>query len=58
MVITAKGRYSKIFSTDSYDGFSTELNAGKVSGNWQYFLNNTIESERYDPTDLRLPGCT
>ncbi len=50
--IVAKGRYSTIFGTNAYDGFSTSLNAGKVSGNWQYSINNTIESDQYDPTDL------
>jgi len=50
--IVAKGRYSKIFGTNSYEGFSTDLNAGKVSGNWQYSIRNVIESDQYDPTDL------
>jgi hypothetical protein len=50
--INAKGRYSKIFGSDEYDGFSTYLRAGKVSGQWQYYVLNSIESEKYDPTDL------
>jgi len=28
------------------------LRFAKVSGNWQYLISNTIESEKYDPRDL------
>ncbi len=45
-------RYSKIFGTNPYDGFNTTLRAGKVSGKFQYYLQNVIKSDRYDPNDL------
>ncbi|HUR67595.1 MAG TPA: DUF5916 domain-containing protein [Chitinophagaceae bacterium] len=45
-------RYSKIFSTDPYDGFNTTLRFAKVSGKWQYALQGNIESAHYDPRDL------
>lgn len=35
-----------------YSGFSTELQAGKVSGALQYYLGNQILSHTYDPNDL------
>ena len=47
-------RYSKIFGTAGYDGFSTSLRVGKVSGKIQYSLQNIIESDRYDPNDLGI----
>lgn len=50
--IRGTGRYSKIFSTDSYDGYNVTLRAGKVSGPWQYMLQQNIESAFYDPRDL------
>ena len=50
--LTATGRYSRIFGAHGYDGFNTLLRYAKVSGNWQYFASNNIESESYDPTDL------
>jgi hypothetical protein len=46
------GRYSRIFGTNPYDGFNTSLRAGKVSGKIQYFLQNVIKSDKYDPNDL------
>lgn len=46
------GHYSKVFMTGSYDGYNTLLRAGKVSGKWRYYLQNSIESANYDPTDL------
>jgi hypothetical protein len=46
------GRYSKIFGTNPYDGFNTMLRAGKVSGKIQYFLQNVVKSDKYDPNDL------
>jgi hypothetical protein len=45
-------RYSKIFSTDPYDGFNTTVRFAKVSGRWQYLLQGNIESAHYDPRDL------
>jgi hypothetical protein len=45
-------RYSKIWATDSYDGYNTTLRFGKVSGNWQYNITGNVESDKYDPNDL------
>ena len=50
--IKATGRYSKIFGPNSHDGFYTIFRAGKVSGNFQAYLQNTIKSDRYDQNDL------
>lgn len=50
--IKGTARYSKIFGPDPYDGFNTVLRAGKVSGKFQYFLQNVVKSDRYDPNDL------
>ncbi len=50
--IKGTGRYSKIFSSDSYEGFNTSLQFGKVSGKIQYNLQGQIKSDRYDPRDL------
>ncbi|HJS55570.1 MAG TPA: DUF5916 domain-containing protein, partial [Chitinophagaceae bacterium] len=47
-------RYSKIFGPAGYDGFSTSLRVGKVSGKIQYYLQNIIESDQYDPNDLGI----
>jgi len=47
-------RYSKIFGAAGYDGFSTSVRVGKVSGKIQYFLQNLIESDKYDPNDLGI----
>ena len=47
-------RYSKVFGTNGYDGFSTTLRVGKVSGKIQYFVQNVIESDKYDPNDLGI----
>jgi hypothetical protein len=46
------GRYSKIFSANSYDGFNTGIKLGKVSGKVQYFVQDDIKSTRYNPNDL------
>lgn len=51
---SAKARYSKVWGDDPYDGFNTSLKYGKVSGEWQYYLQNTILSENYDPNDLGI----
>lgn len=45
-------RYSKIFSVNPYDGFSTNLAFRKVSGKFQFNFSHLIESDRYDPNDL------
>ncbi|MES1215127.1 MAG: DUF5916 domain-containing protein [Bacteroidota bacterium] len=50
--LLAKGRYSKIFGSDKYDGYNAYLRLGKVSGKWQYYALGNMESEKYDPTDL------
>ncbi|MEP7279809.1 MAG: DUF5916 domain-containing protein [Bacteroidota bacterium] len=50
--LSVKPRYSKIFGNGGYDGFSNETQFGKVSGKWQWFVNNNIESDKYDPNDL------
>jgi hypothetical protein len=50
--IKGAGRYSKVFSTNGYDGYSTVIKAGKVSGSWQYYLQGNVESANYDPRDL------
>ncbi len=44
--------YSKIFAADPYDGYNTSLKIGKVSGKVQYYFQNIMRSEKYDPTDL------
>src|SRR5262249_52672824 len=50
--VKMNGRYSKIYGPESYDGFNTLLRGGKVSGKFQWFLQNSIKSDRYDPNDL------
>lgn len=50
--VKGNARYSKIFGPSSYDGFNTVLRVGKVSGLFQYYLQNAIKSDKYDPNDL------
>jgi hypothetical protein len=45
-------RYSHIFGKNGYNGFKNVTQFGKVSGRWQWFVNNNIESDNYDPNDL------
>jgi uncharacterized protein DUF5916/cellulose/xylan binding protein with CBM9 domain len=45
-------RYSKVFGSNSYDGFNTNMGFAKVSGKIQYQLLANIESDMYDPNDL------
>lgn len=52
--VRGKLDYSKIMGPNSYDGFKTNLNIGKVSGKIQYSLLSNIESDRYDPNDLGI----
>lgn len=52
--VTTRGRYSKIFSANGYDGFAATISGGKVSGKWQYGLTTNIESDKYDPNDLGI----
>ena len=35
-----------------YSGFNTSVQLGKVSGTLQYYLGNSITSNKYDPNDL------
>ena len=46
------GRYSRILSFNSRDGFNTGLRLGKVSGRVQYYAQGDIKSSYYDPRDL------
>jgi hypothetical protein len=50
----ATGRYSKIWGLNPYDGYTTTLKFGKVSGSWRYFLFGNVESKMYDPNDLGI----
>jgi Domain of unknown function (DUF5916) len=50
--IQGTGRYSKVFSAIGYDGYNTSLKVGKVSGLWQYSLQEVVVSADYDPRDL------
>ena len=50
--ISIRPRYSKVFGAGGYSGFANETQFGKVSGKWQWFINNNIESENYDPNAL------
>jgi hypothetical protein len=50
--LKASSRYSKIFGPNPYDGFNTVLRAGKVSGEFQFYVQNSIKSDKYDPNDL------
>jgi hypothetical protein len=52
--VRGAARYSKIFGDAGYDGFSTSLRVGKVSGKLQYYISNLIESDKYDPNDLGI----
>jgi hypothetical protein len=45
-------RYSSISGTNNYSGYASYLKFAKVSGNWQYSVSNTLESDKYDPNDL------
>lgn len=52
MNVRGYGHYSKVFNGNSYDGYNTYLRLGKVSGRIQYYLQNTIRSDQYDPRDM------
>ncbi len=47
-------KYSKIFGQMPYDGFANYIEFGKVSGKFQFSVNNNIESDKYDPNDLGI----
>jgi hypothetical protein len=44
--------YSKVFTSNPYEGYNSSLRVGKVSGRVQYYLQNVLRSADYDPTDL------
>ena len=44
--------YSYLFKADSTGGYNTSLRLGKVSGRFQYYLQNALWSHDYDPNDL------
>lgn len=50
--LSVKPRYSRIFGQGGYDGYANETQFGKVSGKWQWFVNNLLQSENYNPNDL------
>jgi hypothetical protein len=51
--LEATARYSSIWGTkEKYDGFSTGIRSGKVSGKWQYQGYISVESDKYDPNDI------
>jgi len=52
--LNGTARYSKITGTNGYDGYHTTLRIGKVSGEWQWFAQGDVKSEKYDPNDLGL----
>lgn len=45
-------RYSTVTGNNPHNGFKLYNEISKVSGKWQWGINNNIESERYDPNDL------
>lgn len=51
-VLAGTARYSKIWDTAGYDGYNATLHYGKIKDHWQWFVNENIESEKYDPNDL------
>ena len=52
--LRAYGHYSRVMNSGSnnYDGFSSMLRLGKVSGRFQYAVQNILRSVNYDPRDL------
>ena len=51
--ISVKPRYSHIFSPfGGYGGFKNSIEAGKVSGKFQFSISNEFETDKYDPNDL------
>lgn len=45
-------RYSYITATDHANGFANRIGFRKVSGRWQWGINNNLESKYYNPNDL------
>jgi len=50
--LSIRPRYSKIFGASGYDGYSNEVKVGKVSGKWQWFVDNLVQSDTYNPNDM------
>jgi hypothetical protein len=46
------GHYSKVFTSNPYEGFNSMIRVGRVSGKIRYSAQNIIRSVNYDPTDL------
>ncbi|MBC6490236.1 hypothetical protein BC349_04625 [Flavihumibacter stibioxidans] len=47
-----KPRYSRITGPDGYDGWANYASFGKVSGQWQWNLGSSVESDRYNTNDM------
>jgi hypothetical protein len=45
-------RYSNVWGNQNYDGYTSALRLGKVSGKWQYGYSVAIESDEYDANDV------
>jgi hypothetical protein len=50
--LVGAARLSTIWDAEEYNGYSTNLRFGKVSGKWQFGIYGNIESDEYDPNDL------
>lgn len=53
-VLTGTARYSRQWQAVPAEGFNTSLKFGKVSGNWQYYFQNSLLSDKYNPNDLGI----
>ena len=48
-----KPRYSRIYDVNGgYGGWKNYIEAGKVSGKFQYSISNDLKTAKYDPNDL------
>lgn len=47
-----KPRYSRIAGPGGYDGWANYASVGKVSGQWQWNLGSSVESDRYNTNDM------
>ncbi|WP_207492769.1 DUF5916 domain-containing protein [Aridibaculum aurantiacum] len=52
--IVTRGRFSQIWGNEKYNGYKSYVAFEKVSGRITYSLNNTLESDRFDPNDLGI----
>ncbi len=50
----AKANYSYVTGDDPHNGFLTYAGFSKVSGKWQWGVDNNIKSKRYDPNDMGI----